>query len=93
MGVDNRKEVREFLTTRRARLSPQQAGIAPGTSRRVPGLRRAEVAMLADVSVEYHAKLEHGALAGVSDSVLDALARALQLDDADREREEPTYGA
>jgi transcriptional regulator with XRE-family HTH domain len=83
--VDNRKEVSEFLTTRRARISPQQAGIPAGASRRVPGLRRAEVAMLADVSVEYYAKLERGALAGVSDSVLDALARALQLDDAERE--------
>jgi transcriptional regulator with XRE-family HTH domain len=83
--VDNRKEVCEFLTTRRARLSPQQAGIPPGANRRVPGLRRAEVAMLADVSVEYYAKLERGALAGVSDGVLDALARALRLDDAERE--------
>ena len=83
--MDAKQEVREFLTTRRAKLTPQQAGIPAGSNRRVPGLRRAEVAMLADVSVEYYARLERGNLAGVSDSVLDAIARALQLDDAERE--------
>jgi transcriptional regulator with XRE-family HTH domain len=83
--MDAKQEVREFLTTRRAKLTPQQAGITAGSNRRVPGLRRAEVAMLADVSVEYYARLERGNLGGVSDSVLDAIARALQLDDAERE--------
>lgn len=82
--MDNRNEVREFLTTRRARLSPENAGIARGSNRRVPGLRRGEVAVLADVSVEYYAKIERGNLVGASDSVLDSIARALQLDDAER---------
>ncbi len=70
--------------TRRARVTPQQAGLASGMNRRVPGLRRAEVAMLADVSVEYYSRLERGGLAGVSDSVLEAIARALKLDEAER---------
>jgi len=83
--MDNRTEVREFLTSRRARLTTEQAGLPAGGNRRVAGLRRGEVAALADVSVEYYAKIERGTLAGVSDSVLDALARALQLDDAERE--------
>jgi len=82
--MDNRAEVREFLTTRRARISPAQAGLIAVGSRRVPGLRRVEVAALAGVSVEYYSKLERGALAGVSPQVLDAIARALQLDDAER---------
>lgn len=82
--VDNRTEVREFLISRRAKISPQQAGLPAGSNRRVPGLRRGEVAALADVSIEYYAKLERGNLAGVSASVLDAIARALQLDDAER---------
>jgi transcriptional regulator with XRE-family HTH domain len=82
--VDNRVEVREFLTTRRARVSPEQAGLPVAGQRRVPGLRRSEVAALAGMSVEYYAKLERGALAGVSAGVLDAIARALQLDDAER---------
>ncbi|MEQ7126006.1 helix-turn-helix transcriptional regulator [Actinopolymorpha sp. B11F2] len=83
--MDNRDVVREFLTTRRAKLTPDQAGLPAGSNRRVPGLRRSEVAMLADVSIEYYSKLERGSLAGVSDSVLSAVARALQLDDAERE--------
>lgn len=84
-GVDNREEVKDFLTTRRARLTPTAAGLtAFATNRRVPGLKRGEVADLAGVSVEYYAQLERGDLAGVSDSVLDALARALQLDEAER---------
>lgn len=70
--------------TRRARVSPQQAGLAAGVNRRVPGLRRAEVALLADVSIEYYSRVERGALAGVSDGVLEAIARALQLDEAER---------
>lgn len=83
--MDNRNEVREFLMSRRAKLTPEQAGVAVSGHRRVAGLRRGEVAMLADVSVEYYAKIERGALAGVSDPVLEAVARALQLDDAERE--------
>jgi transcriptional regulator with XRE-family HTH domain len=82
--VDNRQEVREFLVSRRAKITPEQAGLPAGSKRRVPGLRRSEVAALADVSVEYYAKLERGSLAGVSPSVLEAVARALQLDDAER---------
>ncbi|KQP56859.1 helix-turn-helix transcriptional regulator [Agreia sp. Leaf283] len=82
--MDNRDEVREFLTSRRARLTPEQAGLAQGGTRRVPGLRRGEVAQLAGVSVEYYAKIERGNLVGTSDSVLDAIARALQLDSAER---------
>jgi transcriptional regulator with XRE-family HTH domain len=82
--VNNRAEVREFLVSRRAKVTAQQAGLPDVGTRRVPGLRRGEVAALAGVSVEYYAKLERGAIAGVSASVLDAIARALQLDDAER---------
>lgn len=82
--MDNRAEVREFLMTRRARVSPDAAGILGGPNRRVAGLRRSEVAALAGVSVEYYAKLERGAIAGASAAVLDALADALRLDDAER---------
>jgi transcriptional regulator with XRE-family HTH domain len=82
--VDNRAEVKEFLTTRRAKVSAARAGLPDIGARRVPGLRRSEVAALAGISVEYYAKLERGALAGASPSVLDALARALHLDDAER---------
>ncbi|MEV6490100.1 helix-turn-helix transcriptional regulator [Actinoplanes sp. NPDC051633] len=82
--MDNRAEVRDFLTTRRAKISPERAGIPTAGQRRVPGLRRSEVAALAGMSVEYYAKLERGQLAGVSPGVLDAIARALQLDDAER---------
>jgi transcriptional regulator with XRE-family HTH domain len=82
--VDNRAEVKDFLTTRRAKVSAARAGLPELGARRVPGLRRSEVAALAGISVEYYAKLERGALAGASPSVLDALARALQLDDAER---------
>lgn len=74
----------EFLTSRRAKISPERAGIPDTGRRRVPGLRRGEVAALAGVSVEYYAKLERGSLAGVSAGVLEAIARALQLDDAER---------
>lgn len=84
--MDHRAETRDFLTTRRARLTPERAGLpAYGTSRRVPGLRREEAAMLAGVSVDYYTRLERGNLSGVSDSVLDALVRALQLDEAERD--------
>ena len=82
--MDNRAETREFLTSRRAKINPEQAGMAQFGQRRVPGLRRSEVAALAGVSVEYYAKLERGSLGGASAGVLDALARALQLDDAER---------
>ncbi|GAA3606594.1 helix-turn-helix transcriptional regulator [Microlunatus ginsengisoli] len=82
--MDNRDEVREFLISRRAKITPADAGLPVHGDRRVPGLRRTEVAALAGVSVEYYAKLERGAIAGASASVLDALARALQLDDAER---------
>lgn len=84
VGVDNRAEVREFLTSRRAKITPEQAQVPHAGQRRVPGLRRSEVATLAGMSVEYYAKLERGALGGVSAGVLDAIARALQLDDAER---------
>jgi transcriptional regulator with XRE-family HTH domain len=83
--VDNRDEVKAFLNSRRAKLTPEQAGLAHySRNRRVPGLRRSEVADLAGVSVEYYARLERGNLSGVSESVLDALAHALQLDEAER---------
>jgi transcriptional regulator with XRE-family HTH domain len=83
--VNPSSEVREFLVTRRARITPQQAGLPTyGANRRVKGLRREEVAMLAGVSVDYYTRLERGNLAGASESVLDALARALQLDEAER---------
>jgi len=79
-------DVREFLSGRRARVTPEQAGLpAYGGHRRVKGLRREEVAMLAGVSVDYYVRLERGNLAGASDSVLESLARALQLDDVERE--------
>ncbi|GAA3097776.1 helix-turn-helix domain-containing protein [Streptosporangium carneum] len=84
--MDDRTEIKEFLTSRRARITPEQAGLpAYGGNRRVKGLRREEVAMLAGVSVDYYVRLERGHLSGASDSVLDNLARALHLDDAERE--------
>jgi transcriptional regulator with XRE-family HTH domain len=84
--MDHRAETRDFLTTRRARITPEQAGLpAYGTTRRVPGLRREEAAMLAGVSVDYYTRLERGNLTGVSDSVLDALVRALRLNEAERD--------
>lgn len=82
--VDNRAEVRDFLVSRRAKITPEQAGLPAAGQRRVPGLRRSEVAALAGVSVEYYSKLERGALAGVSAGVLDGIARALQLETAER---------
>lgn len=83
---DVRADIREFLSSRRARITPVQAGLpAYGGNRRVPGLRREEVAMLAGVSVDYYVRLERGDLAGASEGVLDALARTLQLDEAERE--------
>jgi transcriptional regulator with XRE-family HTH domain len=82
--VDTRQEIREFLTSRRARITPGQAGLHSYGSRRVPGLRREEVAVLAGVSVPYYTRLERGDMSGASESVLEALARALELDDAER---------
>lgn len=84
--IDHRAEVRKFLGSRRARITPGQAGLpAYGGNRRVKGLRREEVAMLAGVSVDYYVRMERGNLAGVSESVLDALVAALQLDEAERD--------
>lgn len=83
---DLRAEVKEFLSSRRARLTPDAIGLPVyGGNRRVPGLRREEVAMLTGVSVDYYVRLERGNLAGASESVLDALARTLQLDEAERQ--------
>ena len=76
--------IADFLSSRRARITPEQAGLPTYGKRRVPGLRREEVASLAGVSVDYYKRLERGNLTGVSDQVLGALARALQLDDAER---------
>lgn len=81
--MDHRTDVREFLRSRRARVTPEQAGLLAGRNRRVPGLRREEVALVAGVSVDYYARLERGDLSGVSEEVLDALARALLLDEAE----------
>jgi transcriptional regulator with XRE-family HTH domain len=84
--LDLRSEIREFLSSRRARINPDQAGLpAYGGNRRVKGLRREEVAMLAGVSVDYYIRMERGNLAGASDGVLDALVSALHLDDAERD--------
>ncbi len=83
--MSHRDDVKAFLSSRRAKITPVQAGLPTyGRARRVPGLRRGEVADLAGVSVEYYARLERGDLRGVSDEVLDALARALRLDEAER---------
>ena len=82
--MDATNELSQFLTSRRAKVTPEQAGLRSYGRRQVPGLRREEVAALAGVSVEYYKRLERGNAAGVSDSVLDALADALRLDDAER---------
>ena len=85
-GVDHRNDIRDFLTSRRARITPDRAGLPVyGGNRRVAGLRREEVALLAGVSVDYYTRLERGNLTGVSESVLHSVAHALQLDDAERE--------
>ena len=84
-SVGGRNEIREFLTTRRARVTPERAGLrAYGGRRRVSGLRREEVALLASISVEYYTQLERGKVRGVSEDVLEAVARALQLDEVER---------
>ncbi|WP_320781552.1 helix-turn-helix domain-containing protein [Streptomyces sp. CRN 30] len=83
--MSTESDIREFLASRRARITPQRAGLpAYGGNRRVPGLRREEVALLAGVSIDYYVRLERGHLAGASEEVLDAVANALQLDDAER---------
>ncbi len=84
-GVNTGDEIREFITSRRAKVTPEEAGLrAYGSRRRVSGLRREEVAMLAGISVEYYTRLERGNTRGVSDDVLEGIARALQLDEAER---------
>jgi transcriptional regulator with XRE-family HTH domain len=83
--MDNNDGIREFLASRRAKLTPEQAGLPIyGTNRRVKGLRREEVALLAGISVEYYTRLERGNIHGVSDDVLEGIARALHLDEAER---------
>ncbi|MGW2210013.1 helix-turn-helix domain-containing protein [Streptomyces sp. NPDC001781] len=78
-------ELREFLRSRRARIQPAEAGLqAPAGRRRVPGLRREEVARLAGVSVDYYVRLERGRTPNASTVVLDAVARALRLDPTER---------
>lgn len=83
--VDNRAEIRDFLATRRARLTPEQVGLPSGGRRRVPGLRREEVAVLAGVSPDWYIRLEKSHINGVSEDVLDAVSRALQLTDVERQ--------
>ena len=84
--IDLRTEIKEFLSSRRARITPEQAGLpAYGGNRRVKGLRREEVALLAGVPVDYYVRMERGSLAGASDGVLDAVAAALHLDEAERD--------
>jgi transcriptional regulator with XRE-family HTH domain len=82
--METKTEIRDFLRSRRARITPEQAGLRSYGPRRVPGLRREEVAVLAGVSVPYYTRLERGEMSGVSQTVLEALARALELDDAER---------
>ena len=82
---DIRGEVREFLTTRRAKITPEQAGLPSyGGRRRVAGLRRDEVALLAGISIEYYTRPERGNIRGASAEVMDGMARALQLDEVER---------
>jgi transcriptional regulator with XRE-family HTH domain len=83
--VELEREIREFLTTRRALLSPQDFGFASSPRRRVTGLRRSEVADLAGVSTEYYSKLERGNLKGVSEGVLQSISKALRLTPAENE--------
>lgn len=81
--MDQKDEVGNFLRSRRDKVTPQQAGIIGGGRRRVPGLRREEVAMLANISVDYYAQMERGDLRGVAPEILDEVAKALQLDEAE----------
>jgi transcriptional regulator with XRE-family HTH domain len=82
--MDTKSEIRDFLTSRRARIKPDEVGLTSYGQRRVPGLRREEVATLAGVSVDYYNGMERGNLGGASESVLDAIASALRLDEAER---------
>ncbi|KQS66991.1 helix-turn-helix transcriptional regulator [Modestobacter sp. Leaf380] len=82
--MDNRAEISDFLATRRGRLTPEQVGLPTSGRRRVPGLRREEVAVLAGVSTDWYVRLERGHIAEVSEDVLAAVARALRLDEAER---------
>jgi transcriptional regulator with XRE-family HTH domain len=75
--MDIAKDIREFLMSRRAKVTPDQVGLNPGVRRRVPGLRREEAAQLAGVSTEYYTQIERGNVTGVSDDVLHAVSRAL----------------
>lgn len=82
--MDTHDAISDFLTTRRAKLTPEQVGLPDfGGRRRVPGLRREEVALVAGMSSEYYKRLERGNAAGVSESVIDGVSRALQLDEAE----------
>ncbi|MGW4561254.1 helix-turn-helix domain-containing protein [Streptomyces sp. NPDC004561] len=81
--VETAKDIKDFLTTRRAKITPDQVGLPTAGRRRVPGLRREEVALLAGVSVEYYIQIERGQVAGVSDEVLHAITTALRLDEVE----------
>lgn len=82
--MDSHGAISEFLTTRRAKLTPEQVGLPDfGGRRRVPGLRREEVALVAGMSSEYYKRLERGNATGVSEAVIDGVSRALQLDEAE----------
>lgn len=84
--MNPKDELRDFLSNRRARLTPAEVGLPVyGVNRRVTGLRHEEVALLAGISVEYYIRLERGRVGSVSDTVLDRLAHALQLDEAERD--------
>jgi transcriptional regulator with XRE-family HTH domain len=83
-GVDKRRELGEFLQSRRGRLQPEDVGLPAGGRRRVPGLRRSELAQLAGVSVDYYVRLEQGRAGHPSEGVLEAIAQALSLSDAER---------
>ncbi|MQM26259.1 helix-turn-helix domain-containing protein [Glycomyces albidus] len=83
--MSSKDEVRDFLVSRRANVTPARAGLPDVGERRVPGLRREEVALLANISVDYYTRLERGNIRGASAGVLDAVARALQLNEAERE--------
>lgn len=83
-AMDNRTEMRDFLSSRRAKIRPEDVGLPPGINRRVPGLRREELAALAGVSVSWYIRLERGDAVGASDAVLDAIARTLRLNDIER---------
>ena len=82
--MDTKSEVRDFITSRRAKITPAEVGLITYGARQVPGLRREEVATLAGISVDYYNRMERGNLAGVSEGVLEAVAGALRLDEAER---------